>query len=130
MELLPERPIEGEGSLNPDKDNNSIGNESRETEKLGGKLANVISGTDPNTNNNSISAANLLKGVEKSYEKEKLLLDDHTKGLDENGESMVEYHGWRVDKQIYSQRPVCGIYGRRDGGDGCGASGATGTGVR
>ncbi len=42
-----------------------------------------------NRSNNSISAANLLQGVEKSYEKGKYLLDDHSKVIDENGEPLV-----------------------------------------
>lgn len=44
-------------------------------ELMAGTLVNAVKSTDPNTIN-SISIANLLKGVEKSYEKGKYLLDD------------------------------------------------------
>ncbi len=40
-----------------------------------------------------IQTANLLKGIEKSYEKGKYLLDDYSKVVDENGEPLVVYHG-------------------------------------
>ena len=43
------------------------------------------------TSNNSITAANLLKGVKNS--KGELILDDHSKVVDENGEPLVVYHG-------------------------------------
>ncbi|MDR1542839.1 MAG: hypothetical protein LBS50_00215, partial [Prevotellaceae bacterium] len=40
-----------------------------------------------------IAAAKLLQNVEKSYEKGKFILDDHSKVVDENGEPLVVYHG-------------------------------------
>ena len=52
---------------------------------VGGQASN------PSTNN-SISAANLLKDVEKSYGNGKKLIDC-SKVVDENGEPMVVYHG-------------------------------------
>ncbi|MDR1584004.1 MAG: hypothetical protein LBS55_12260, partial [Prevotellaceae bacterium] len=39
-----------------------------------------------------IAAAKLLQNVEKSYEKGKNLLDNHSKVVDENGEPLVVYH--------------------------------------
>ncbi len=65
--------------------------EATKIELLAGTLVGA-NGSNPNTNN-SISAANLLKGVEKSYESGKYLLDDYSKVVDENGEPMVVYHG-------------------------------------
>ena len=65
--------------------------EATKIELLAGTLVGA-NGSNPNTNN-SISTANLLKGVEKSYESGKYLLDDYSKVIDENGEPMVVYHG-------------------------------------
>ena len=65
--------------------------EATKIELLAGTLVGA-NGSNPNTNN-SISAANLLNGVEKSYESGKYLLDDHSKVVDENGEPRVMYHG-------------------------------------
>ena len=45
---------------------------------------------DATSTNNSISAAKLLNGVEKSYEKDKKLLEDYSVTLDANGEPMVQ----------------------------------------
>ena len=64
--------------------------EATKIELLAGTLVGA-NGSNPNTNN-SISTANLLKGVEKSYESGKYLLDDYSKVVDENGEPMVVYH--------------------------------------
>lgn len=65
--------------------------EATKIELLAGTLVGA-NGSNPNTNN-SISAAKLLNGVEKSYESGKYLLDDHSKVVDENGEPRVMYHG-------------------------------------
>lgn len=65
--------------------------EATKIELLAGTLVGA-NGSNPNTNN-SISAAKLLNGVEKSYESGKYLLDDHSKVVDENGEPKVVYHG-------------------------------------
>lgn len=64
--------------------------EATKIELLAGTLVDTNS-TNPNTNN-SITGTNLLKGVEKSYEKGKFLLD-HSKVVDQNGEPLVVYHG-------------------------------------
>ncbi|MFV0553434.1 MAG: hypothetical protein ACK5LR_01900, partial [Mangrovibacterium sp.] len=61
-------------------------------ELIDGKLANAENSTDPNINSNSITGANLLQGVEKSYEKGVNLINS-SKVVDENGEPMVVYHG-------------------------------------
>ena len=53
-----------------------------------GKEADDIQRRTPNNLVNSVSATKLLKGVEKSYEKRKYLLDDHSKVLDENGDPL------------------------------------------
>ena len=48
----------------------------------------------PSTNSiNSITMANLLKGVETNKRKGEYLLDNHSKVVDENGEPLVVYHG-------------------------------------
>ena len=56
---------------------------------MAGTLGNSDNSLSPNTNN-SISAAKLLNGVEKSYEKGKKLLEDYSVTLDANGEPMAQ----------------------------------------
>ena len=53
--------------------------------------------TSSRNSNNSIPTTKLLKGVEKSYEKGKYLLDDFSKVVDENGEPLVVYRGITVN---------------------------------
>lgn len=74
--------------------------EATKIELLAGTLVGA-NGSNPNTNN-SISAAKLLNGVEKSYESGKYLLDDHSKVVDENGEPKVVYH--QTNAKIYVNR--------------------------
>ena len=64
--------------------------EATKIELFAGTLVGADS-SNPNTNN-SISAANLLNGVEKSYSPGEYLIDS-SKVVDENGEPMVVYHG-------------------------------------
>ena len=64
--------------------------EATKIELLAGTLVDGKT-TDPSTNN-SITAANLLQNVEKSYGNGTKLLDS-SKVVDENGEPMVVYHG-------------------------------------
>lgn len=85
-------------------------------------FAETLVGADssnPNTNN-SISAANLLNGVEKSYSPGEKLIDS-SKIVDENGEPKVVYHGFMgndfnvFDKDIaaensISSQPVYGAF--------------------
>ena len=63
--------------------------EATKIELLDGQSATPVG--VPRNSNNSISVANLLNGVEKSYEKGKKLLDV-SKIVDENGEPRVVYH--------------------------------------
>lgn len=60
---------------------------------VGGKSSN------PSTSN-SITAANLLQDVEKSYGNGKKLLDS-SKVVDENGESKVVYHGTKLQEMYF-----------------------------
>ena len=62
--------------------------EATKIELLAGTLVG-IQDSNPSTNN-SITVANLLKGVEKSYGNGEKLLDDFTKVTDENGEPLTE----------------------------------------
>ena len=64
--------------------------EATKIELLAGTLVDGKT-TDPSTNN-SITAANLLQNVDKSYGNGTKLLDS-SKVVDENGEPMVVYHG-------------------------------------
>ena len=66
--------------------------EATKIELLAGTLVG-IQDSNPSTNN-SITVANLLKGVEKSYGNGEKLLDDFSKVTDENGEPLTEF----VDK--------------------------------
>ena len=89
--------------------------EATKIELLAGTLVSA-NGSNPNTNN-SISTANLLKGVEKSYESGKYLLDDYSKVVDENGEPMVVYHGSpnefsTFDEDMIGENTDSGFYGR------------------
>ena len=52
-------------------------------------------------NGKTSRTANLLKDVEKSYEKGKYLLDDYSKMVDENGEPMVFYHNTDADFTVF-----------------------------
>lgn len=78
--------------------------EATKIELLAGTLVNSDNASlYPNTNSSKldkngntvakIQVTKLLKGIEKSYEKGKLILDDHSKVVDENGEPMAVYHG-------------------------------------
>lgn len=40
-----------------------------------------------------IEATNFLKGIERSYNKGRFLIDDHSNVLDVNGALLVVYHG-------------------------------------
>jgi len=62
--------------------------EATKIELLAGTLVGVQD-SNPSTNN-SITVANLLKGVEKSYGNGEKLLDDFTNVTDENGEPLTE----------------------------------------
>ncbi|MDR0713817.1 MAG: hypothetical protein LBF89_06125, partial [Bacteroidales bacterium] len=73
-------------------------------ELIDGKLANTENGTDPNANNNSISAAKLLNGVEKSYEKGKFILDDHSKVVDANGEPLAVAHSTNREFTVFKNK--------------------------
>ena len=75
-----------------------------EIELLAGNLANTEN-IDPGTNN-SISAANLLNKVEKSYEKGKYILDDHSKVVDENGEPMAVAHGTNATFNAFDRNKI------------------------
>ena len=66
--------------------------EATKIELLAGTLAS--GNTAYPSTNNSITVANLLKGVEKSYGNGEKLLDDFSKVTDENGEPLTEF----VDK--------------------------------
>ena len=74
-------------------------NSSMKGEPLKGRLVDT-SGTNP-SNNGSLSVAKLLKGIEKSYERGKYLLDDYSKVVDENGEPMVVYHQTGSDFTVF-----------------------------
>ena len=65
--------------------------EATKIELLAGQPGDVAM-TSPRNSNNSITAANLLQNVEKSYGNGTQLLDS-SKVVDENGEPMVVYHG-------------------------------------
>ena len=55
--------------------------------------------------NNSISAANLLQGIESANDPGTLLLESHSKAVDENGEPKVFYHNTNAEFTIFdSQR--------------------------
>ena len=71
-------------------DNKVHNYEATKIELLAGQHGDV-SPTSPRNSNNSISVTNLLNGVEKSYEKEKNLLDS-SKIVDENGEPLEVCH--------------------------------------
>jgi hypothetical protein len=57
-------------------------------EQTNGNIGNATKG-GLSTSNKSISAAKLLKGVEKSYEKGKYILNDHSNAIDANGEPLA-----------------------------------------
>ena len=74
-------------------------NSSIKGEPLKGRLVGV---KDSNpSNSSSLSVAKLLKGIEKSYEPGKYLLDDYSKVVDENGEPMVVYHQTGSDFTVF-----------------------------
>jgi hypothetical protein len=85
-------------------------------ELLAGNMANTDNSTDPNTNNSislspnrtantvsPIEAAKLLNGVEKSYEKGRFILDDHSKVVDANGEPMAMHHGTKKNFTVFDR---------------------------
>ena len=98
-------------TLKEDRTNNdpkkAYSYEATKIELLDGQNEEAV--TSSRNSNNSISAAKLLNGVDKSYGNGEKLLD-FSKVVDENGEPMVVYHG--TDKDIASFEMNDGSMGR------------------
>ena len=89
-------------TLKEDRTNNepqkAYSYEATKIELLAGQHEEAV--TSSRNSNNSITAANLLQDVEKSYGNGKKLLDS-SKVVDENGEPKVVYHGTKLQEMYF-----------------------------
>jgi hypothetical protein len=86
--------------------NNPHSYEVTKIELLEGKPVSRNNASNTAQSSNSISAAKLLNNIEKTYEKGKFILDDHSKVVDSNGEPQVVYHGSKVKFNTFDRKKV------------------------